>query len=450
MSAVPFHRSIYARLVFWAMAVSLAVTLLLWIVTAETIRRTGAEALSRAIDVDLAGLADIHASGGRAELERRIGDRLALASPQGDRPHYMLADDAGRRLAGDIQRWPPLAPHLSEAGEIVLPDGSSAQARATQLAPGLRLLVVREHGRDSLLLAQVRFAFIAAGLVAVLAVGVLGRMLARRLARRIGRVNHALREQDDASLGALSEDRDARDEIGELTRHSAAALARLKRMVIAHRETSDQIAHELRTPLMHLDTRIVRAARSAGDDALREMLGDARGQIRRIVAMLESLLDIATSEARRGDRQGLAPVNLSVLAERLADLYADSAEESGHRFVVAISPGVVIDGEEMQLVRLLTNLLDNAFKYVPPGGTVRLSLDPGPRLCVADDGPGIPPADAGRIFARFERGQRSPAEGQGAVLGLALARAIAERHGLSLRLAPAERGATFLVEPEAE
>lgn len=450
MKDVPFHRSIYARLMFWAMAVSLAVTLLLWAVTAETIRRTGTEALARAIDVDLAGLADIYASGGRAELERRIGDRLALASPDGDAPHYMLADDAGRRLAGDIGRWPALDASLSQAGPITLANGVPAQARATRLAPGLRLLVVREHGRDSQLIAHVRLAFVAAGLVAVLAVGLLGRMLARRLARRIGRVSRALREQDDASLDALSDDRGAGDEIGELTRHSAAALARLKRMVSAHRETSDQIAHELRTPLMHLDTRIVRAARSAQDDGLRDMLADARGQIRRIVAMLESLLDIATSEARKGDRQGLAPVNLSLLAERLADLYADSAEESGHRFIVAIAPGVVIDGEEMQLTRLLTNLLDNAFKFVPPGGTVRLALDPGPRLSVADDGPGIPAEDAGRIFGRFERGLRTPADGQGAGLGLALARAIAERHGLTLGLAPSECGATFLLEPEAE
>lgn len=453
MSEVPFHRSIFARLALIAIAVSAGVTLLLWAVTATTIDRTGRAALSRAVDVDLAGLADIYASGGQGELERRIADRLALASAEGNAPHYMLANDTGARIAGDVERWPGLAANSSEAGEVRLEDNIRAQARATQLGPGLKLLVAREYGHDTELQSQLRLAFILAGAFAVLAVGLLGRWMARRLAGRIDRINHAFREQDDQSLEALSEGRRAQDEIGELTRHSAEALARLKRLVTTHRETSDQIAHELRTPLMHLDSRLVRALKATSDDAVRGGIADARGEIRHIIAMLESLLDIASSEARKGDRRGLAPVDLSRLITRIADLYADSAEESGHKFSVAVAPGVTIDGEEMQLTRLVTNLLDNAFKYVPPGCTVRIRLEAGPRLTIADDGPGIAEQDRERIFARFQRGSDgAPADGeagqQGAGLGLALARAIAERHGLAIVLAPTERGACFVISPE--
>ena len=453
MSEVPFHRSIFARLVLWAIAVSVAVTLLLWGVTAATIDRSGRAALSRAVDVDLAGLADIHASGGREELERRIGDRLALASADGNAPHYMLADDAGTRLAGDVDKWPPLSPSLSQAGRVTLADGTGVFARATQLGPGLRLLVAREFGREGALLGQIRYAFLAAGAFVLLTVGLAGRWMARRLAGRIDRINRAFREQDDGSLAALAEGRRAEDEIGELTRHSAEALTRLKRLVVTHRETSDQIAHELRTPLMHLDNRLVRALKAAPDAEAQASLVDARGEIRHVIALLESLLDIATSEARRGDRRGLAPVQLSQLATRLAELYADSADESGHAFAVSIAPGVVIDGEEMQLTRLITNLLDNAFKYVPAGCTVRLGLEPGPVLTVSDDGPGISPEDRARIFDRFQRGARGGGSvdgqgGHGAGLGLALARAIAERHGLTLTLAPGEKGACFVISPE--
>lgn len=447
MSGVPLHRSIFARLAILAIAVSLALTLLLWVVTATTIERAGSAALERAVDVDLAGLADIYASGGRAELEHRIADRLALSSADGEGAHYMLANDRGQRLAGDVARWPALSPRLSQAGYVRLAGGIPVYARATQLGPDLRLLVGKEYGNDSALARDVGIAFLAAGALVLLVVALAGRAMARRLSQRVDVINRAFRDPDEESIAALLEGPQAQDEIGELARHTGDMLVRLKRMVITHRETSDQIAHELRTPLMHLDNRLIKALKAAPDEAARTTLADARTEIRGIIALLESLLDIATSEARRGDRHGLAPVNLSALATRIGELYADSADESGHAFVRAIMPGVVIAGEEMQLTRLITNLLDNAFKYVPAGCTVRLAVEPGPVLTVSDDGPGIPEEDRARIFDRFNRGSRARGEGQGSGLGLALAKAIAERHGLRIRLADTAQGACFVISP---
>jgi len=452
VKSFPFRQSIFARLVLWAIMVSVGVTLLLWAVTITTLDRSSREALMRAVDVDLAGLADIHASGGRDELERRLADRLALAVDDNNAAHYLVADDAGRRLAGDIPRWPDLSARMSDAGFVALADGTPVYARATQLGPNLRLLVAREYGHDSALARQLGWAYLAAGALAAVAVGLVGLWRARRLAMRIGRINRAFREPDALALEALDEGSDDADEIGELTRHTAEALDRLRRMVNSQRETTDHVAHELRTPLMHLDTRLVKALSATPDEESRHLLAAARGEIKQVIALLESLLDISTSEARRGDRLGLAPVNLSQLASRIAELYADSAEDSGHRFVISILPDVIFPGEEMQLTRLITNLLDNAFKYVPSGGTVRLSLQHGPTLAVSDDGPGVPEADRELIFDRFRRGSRSAGSGaaqQGVGLGLALARAIAERHGLTLRLVPAPRGAHFVVSPES-
>jgi signal transduction histidine kinase len=291
-----------------------------------------------------------------------------------------------------------------------------------------------------------------AGLFAAVAVGIFGRWRAQRLASRIGRINQAFREPDEHAINALSEGAKERDEIGELTRHSTDALLHLRRMVNAHRETTDQVAHELRTPLMHLDNRLVKALRSVPDLENQRLLADARAEIRHVIALLESLLDIATSEARKGDRLGLAPVNLSLLVGRIAELYADSAEESGHKFIRSVMPGIMFQGEEMQLTRLITNLLDNAFKYVPTGGTVRIALEHGPMISVSDDGPGVAEADREAIFDRFRRGKsgmaNAPLTGHSAGLGLALARAIAERHRLTLNLAPSQKGASFVVAPE--
>jgi signal transduction histidine kinase len=440
--------SIFSRLVLLAIAASAAVVLVLWALTYATIERSLKAALQRAVDADVAGLADIYASGGRDELARRINDRLAFIPADGNRPHYMLARGDGWRLAGDIPYWPGLDPRLSEHGELTLPDGPPVYARATQLDEDLRLLVAREHGDSSALMRGVTLAFVVGGLVLVLAVGLLGWLAAGRLARRIERVNAAFRAPSGEILAALAVLPKNADEIDELAGRSAAALARLRRLVDAHREMSDQIAHEIRTPLMHLDNRLLKALRSEPSAEVSERLIEARGDIRRIVDMLESLLDIAANEARRGDRYGLGTVDLSEIVNRLAELYADSAADSGHRFEHTVAPDVTIAGEENQLTRLVTNLLDNAFKYVPSGGVVRMTLAAGPVLSVRDDGPGIPAAERERVFSRFYRVPGQAFESQGSGLGLALAKAIAERHGLTIRLVPSVAGANFVVRRE--
>ncbi|MFC0203464.1 sensor histidine kinase [Novosphingobium soli] len=443
------RKSIFAQIVLWAIATAAIITFGLWLLTNATIQRTSRQALERAVDVDLAGMVDIYASGDEQELAERIADRLALQPRDADPAHYLLADAKGRRIAGDMTAWPNLHAGLSQAGEVRIAGNRHAYARATQLSPDLRLLVAHEHRDIGILLRQVALVFLTGGVLAVLAVALGGWMAAHRLAGRIERINAAFRQPDDAALAELARGSAGHDEIDELTSHSGNALARLKQLAAAHRETTDHVAHEIRTPLMHLDNRLVKALAATPDGETAARIADARTEIRGLIRMLESLLDIAASEARRGDRHGLAPVDLSALATRLGELYADSAEESGHRFQLDITPGVVVEGEEMQLTRLVTNLLDNAFKFVPSGGTVSLKLDRGPLLVVSDDGPGIPEDQRESIFEKFGRGGNCFGT-EGAGLGLALCRAIAERHHLEITLAPSQRGARFTVSPESK
>ncbi|MCT2399153.1 sensor histidine kinase [Novosphingobium mangrovi (ex Huang et al. 2023)] len=443
------RHSIFAQIVLWAIFTAAEITFGLWMLTDATIQRTNHLALERAIDLDLAGMVDIYASGGAEQLASRIEDRLALQPRNGNSAHYLLADANGNRIAGDIGKWPKIKADASEATEIELDNAAKAFVRATELGPNLRLLVAHEHHDLDVLLRQVALAFLIGGMLAVLAVALGGWMAAHRLASRIESINAAFRQPDDAALERLARGSGDRDEIDELTRHSGNALAQLKQLAAAHRATTDHVAHEIRTPLMHLDNRLVKALAATPDSETASRIADARTEIRSITRMLESLLDIAASEARRGDRHGLAPVDLSVMAARLCELYADSAEESGHTFKRDIEPGVRIEGEEMALMRLITNLLDNAFKFVPAGGTVWLVLRKGPTLIVSDDGPGVPEEQHAKIFEKFSRGKRHP-EAEGAGLGLALCRAIAERHHLEIRLAPSEKGACFTVAPETK
>jgi signal transduction histidine kinase len=194
-----------------------------------------------------------------------------------------------------------------------------------------------------------------------------------------------------------------------------------------------------------LDGKLVKALASSPATRVEEKLTEARKDIRRLIRLLESLLDIAANKARKGEILGLTNTDLSVLTERICELYADSAEESGHAFSWDIAPGVELPVEEAQFARLVTNLLDNAFKYVPSGGEVRLSLEPGPRLVVEDNGPGIEPEERQRIFERFYRGKCGTDDAQGNGLGLALAQAIAIRHGLEIALEDTTSGACFVV-----
>lgn len=440
--------SIFTRLVAWSIAVCIAVVLVLGTLVSVKFGQLARAAQTAAINADIATLLDAHRAGGDDALARRIEERLRFPSPAGNAPHYLLAERDGHRIAGDLAAVPSVA--HENVSTIVLPGGGDALARTITLHDGRRLVVAREASLDELILNQLGIAFVAGGLFVVLAVGVGGRLTTKRLARRVADINAAFANPDEKRLRQLDSGRRAEDEIGELTRHSRTALERLNRLIDAHRDTLDQIAHEMRTPLMHLDNKLVRAMQAAPDGAAARGLGEVRGEIRAVVAMLESLLDISHSEANRGDARGLEPVDLSAMLCNLADLYAGSAEESGHRFEVDIAPGVVLAGEAMQLTRLVTNLLDNAFKYTPAGGTVHLALEPGPVITVADTGPGIAPADHERVFARFSRATGNHGGQGGSGLGLALARAIARRHGLDLRIVPTLRGATFEARPEAE
>ncbi|TAD74913.1 MAG: sensor histidine kinase [Sphingomonadales bacterium] len=411
----------------------------LWWLTHETVSTTLHEAAQAEVDVDLAGLADIYATGGQAELEARIADRIALTPIEGSAPHYLLADDSGRMIAGDLATWPPLDPTVSESGIITIGANSRGFARAVQLGPDLRLVAARTIDIEAPVLSGITMVFAAGGAVFVLLVALLGRFAAFGLQRRIERINLAFREPQGAQGLAAAGTFDG-DEIDELTAHSAAALARVNDLMAAYKDTSEQLAHEIRTPLSHLDNRLVKALAQQPEAAIAERLAEARAEIRRIVQTLESLLDIAASKADRGDRSGLAPVDLSALVTGLCELYADSADEAGLQLEWAISPAVMIDGDERQLRRLVTNMLDNALKYVPAGGHIAVTLDQGPVLVIADNGPGIDPRDRDLIFERFYRGRSRDGAASGSGLGLSLARAIAERHGLALTLEAPTKG----------
>jgi signal transduction histidine kinase len=182
---------------------------------------------------------------------------------------------------------------------------------------------------------------------------------------------------------------------------------------------------------MHIGARISRARQAGLASAPDQLLDSAQVEIRNLQRMLDTLLDIASSEAQRGEMNSLPEMDLADIANRLAELYEPMAEDMGIAFHARIAPHVPMRGEPVQMSSLIVNLLDNAFKYGAEGGVIRLMVEPGPILVVEDEGAGISEDQRAAIFERFARVHQ---RGAGHGLGLALVRAIAERHGLGVRI----------------
>ncbi len=402
--------------------------------------------LMATIDTDIAGLTDGMVAGGAGEVGRRIADRAQLGEADG--AMYRFTDNVGTTLAGNLGPV-SLDPARSQSGEIAGPDGLHLLARSTRLRGSYVLTVARSlAGRDALI-ARLTALFLAAALPAALLSLIGAGLVARHFGRRVEVLNNAFGRFEAGERSARAALPRGRDELATLGAHIDMHLARIETLVETQREISDNIAHELRTPLGHLDARLLRALALDPDDAVQQELSAAREDIRSVVSLFDALLDLALAEAKATTRPGGSGEEITFdLSERIADLtelYAASAEEAGIDFTTRIAPAVMMRGEPMAMTRVAANLLDNALKFVPAGSHVRLTLSPGPQIVVEDDGPGVDPADRDLIFRRF-RGARGAVRGHG--LGLALVRVIAVRHGLIARFEDAQPGARFIIAPE--
>ena len=438
-------RLIWSSLAVWqallTSAVALAAVACFGVAVITTVDHRSRADLQHTIDTDIAGLSDIMAEGGTAELQRRIADRTDFAAPAATRAFYRLERPDGTFLSGNLAVHPRLDAARSVAGTVAV-DGEPALVRGTQLRGGTRLYVGRSLQPETALVDRLRWT-LATAAVATLALSLaIGLAIAGRVARRIAVLNTTFDAFDRGDMTVRSAITGT-DELDRLAAHVDAHLGKIELLFHAQRQISDNVAHELRTPLVHLDARLLQALDSGPAPEVAAQLDRARADIRAIVTMFDALLDIALAESAAANGAA-SQIDLSRLATDVAELYAASAEETGIDFSTRIASDVLMTGDAMQMTRLIANLLDNALKYVRPGGHIRLTLAAGPCLTIEDDGPGVPAADRERIFERFHRA--SPT-GNGHGLGLALVSVIAARHALVARVEDAAPGARFVVAP---
>jgi len=357
---------------------------------------------------------------------------------------FRLADREGRILAG---RAPEGLAALAPSGEGLSPipaaevdvAGTRWLAVSRVLPGGFVLLAGRSLGPVDATLAAMRrgMAALVAGLL--VAGALVGWIAARQVMGRIGRLNALADEVAAGNLEARLAGPRSRDEFGLLESHVHAMLDRIANLNRATHRLSDTIAHEMRTPLNRILTRIGRI------EGQEELVASIRAEMRQAIRVFDSLLDISRAEADRGSGGGLVPVDLSRTVAEMWEFYEAAAEEHGLLTEALIEPGATVLGDRNLLAQLIANLLDNAIKYCAAGDGLRVELSAAERITlrVVDTGPGLPPGMGEEVFERFTRAERDRARAiRGHGLGLALVRAIALRHGARLSLPQAERGLT--------
>lgn len=421
----------------FTISVMVILGLIYWFTAAYIDRQT-----NQTILAEVSGLTEQYNRGGLRALRDVVADR---SDEPGSGSLYLLTAPDLTPVAGNIIGWPSDAPTPQgwigfEIAGTSTPDGRPQPARALSLTlPGNYQLLVGRNMRDRQVFQQRIIAALAWSLVLTLGLGGLGGVLiSRSMMQRVEAINRTTTKIMGGSLQERVRLHNTGDEFDQLARNLNAMLDQIEQLMTGMRQVGESIAHDLRTPLTRLRSRLELALIEEQDtEGYRATLQETIAEADQLLATFTALLSIAQAESGTL-REAFEPVRLGELAETVGDLYGAVAEESGLRLEVDRKVDPTISGNRQLLSQALANLLDNAVKYTPEGGRITLSVSDsangaGPVLAVADDGPGIPPEhreEVLRRFVRLEQSRSSPGNG----LGLSLVNAVARLHGATLTL----------------
>lgn len=365
---------------------------------------------------------------GPAGVALAIEARIALDRTGTE--YYLLAARDGTRLAGNLAEAPRIAgwQRLPLQGG---PRGATEVAALGAALPGGAFLVA---ARDLAPVAALQAQLLgAAGWVGggALLLGLGGGLLiGRGVARRAAAMEAALAAIEAGDMARRLAEGSGGDEFDRLARRINATLDRLAQLMATLRRVTDDIAHDLRTPLSRLRQRLEAMPPGAATE-------EAIAEADRILGIFAALLRIAQVEAG-ARRAGFARCDLSAIAATVAEVYAPAAEERGQTLDTAIAPGLALQGDPELVTQMLANLVENAIRHGREGGHVRIAAEAG-AITVEDDGPGIPQDQHDNVLQRFTRLDTARST-EGAGLGLALVKAIVDLHGFTMTLEDADPG----------
>ena len=410
--------------------------------------------LNQTIDAELKGLAEQYRAGGLEQLVRTVAERSATSGNS----LYLVADREGRRLAGNLsavspELWNSLGPvefvyRRPAAGGV---ENRLAFANVFRLPSGYRLIVGRDIEDRRELARMVRSAMLwGLGVMALFCIGG-GYWVSRKLLARIDAVSATTRTIMEGDLTGRLPTNGSGDELDRLSGSLNLMLARIEQLMAGLREVSDNIAHDLKTPLNRLRNRVEAALREPyGEPVYREALERTIEEADGLIKTFNALLSIARLEAGAGG-ENRETLDVSALLRDVAELYEPVAEERGLVLKAETETPIFIRADRQLLGQAIANLIDNAIKY---GTSEAAQRDAGAvpevevsakvkgstaEIIVTDRGPGVPASDRERVLGRFVRLEASRSE-PGSGLGLSLVAAVARLHGGTLRLEDNEPG----------
>lgn len=399
------------------------------------------------LSAEVVGLREQYQVGGAARLRDIVADRSS--EPGGGL--YLLTDASGRKIAGNLVRIPPQL-EQGKGGVFRYRRASDATRRKDRMAVGVPLavpgglsLIVGRDIEDQRLFADTmwKVALWSVGLLALVGIGA-GLLISRTVLGRIEAITGAARTIMAGDLSSRIPVAGTGDELDRLSGSLNDMLGRIEELMAALREVSNNIAHDLRTPLNRLRNHAEEALRHPDDaGGYRAALTKTIEEADDLIRTFNSLLLIARLEGR-AVAESMTRVDVGAILADVAELYEPVADEAGLQLHNRVTTGAVITANRELVSQAVANLVDNAIKYSGQhsardgarDGAVNLSLERSGdhiAIIVADNGPGVAEQDRQRALQRFVRLEQSrSAPGSG--LGLSLVAAVARLHGGSIRL----------------
>jgi signal transduction histidine kinase len=402
------------------------------------------------IATELAILQKAYAGAGRSGLIAAITQRIA--DERFEDGVYLLTDPSFALLAGNLDVWPSTLKGSDGWKNFSAPEWKPNAARRPllraafeTLPDGAHLLVGKDIDDLDEFVKKINMALaLALSLIFVLA-GVASVSVTRRTVGRIEAINTTSRAIMQSGLGQRIPLRGTRDEWDELAANLNSMLDRIEALMGEVKQFTDNVAHDLRTPLTRMRGRLEKAYdRRYEGDRDQSLIGDTMADLDSILGMFTSLTRISQIEGN--DRTAaFRTVDLAEIAREVVELFDAAAEDKGAHLAAVRDKSILVTGDRDLLFDAMANLVDNAIKHGRESGRVTVEVkesDGGAVISVADDGPGIPVDKYQHVFKRFYRLERSrctPGNG----LGLSLVAAVARLHGAQIEMLDNAPGLEF-------
>ncbi len=443
MSPASFLRSTSFRLLAWYAGIFVASVAVLFVVVYWITIAALEQQLSDSVERESQVLTELYRSGNTDRMVRAIQLRMMDLRPP--RRYYLLQNRAGERMAGNLPQMSPVEGNISLPVSAFTADPSVQREDSSEEYPVVAVGTVLDGG-EFLLVGESQFRAVKAREAIILAFGwgfaitVLlagggGVALGSGFLRRIDEVNRTARSIMDGNLSMRVPGHGGDDEMDQLALNFNAMLDRIEALMSSIRQVSDDIAHDLRTPLSRLRHRLEAAREKAGGEGA-AIIEQSIGELDAILDTFSALLRIGQIEAG-ARRAAFAEVELDRIVATVVEAYAPVAEDRGQQLQTDLRAVTAVRGDRELLTQMVANLIENAINHCPAGVVITAALESAAGQCVlsvADTGPGIPAAERDSVqrrFYRLERSRTTPGSG----LGLALVKAVADLHGAAITFA---------------